>query len=189
MSSVIGIDEVGRGCWAGPLVVVAAKAHTELPDGLADSKELTRAQREAFLQLLEATCHLGEGWVTASEIDNLGLTAATKLAVARALRALSARADDEIIMDGHLNYCPTEFLNVRCVIDGDRLHPIVSAASIVAKVRRDRFMGEQAQLFPDYAFEKHVGYGTARHRAALKDFGICELHRKSYKPIKEFLTV
>src|SRR6185503_10833036 len=99
---MIGIDEVGRGCLAGPLLVVAARAVGELPEGLADSKVLTRAKREELYEALIACCQFGEGWVKASEIDRLGLTAATKLGVKRALRQLGATNTDELAIDGNI---------------------------------------------------------------------------------------
>lgn len=184
MASVIGIDEVGRGCWAGPLLVVAARAKLALPEGLADSKTLTKIKRETLVDEITKACDLGEGWVEPCEIDDLGLAAAMRLGVSRALSRLGAAADDQIIMDGLVNYCPSEFINVETVARADATHPVVSAASIYAKVTRDRRMAELSQLYPNYQFEKHVGYGTAIHMAALKQFGICDLHRLSYKPIR-----
>ncbi|MGZ6005761.1 MAG: ribonuclease HII, partial [Candidatus Saccharimonadales bacterium] len=105
---VIGIDEVGRGSWAGPLLVVAATAVRNLPSGLRDSKRLSKQQREALMEDIQLSCKLGEGWVQPEEIDQLGLTSATKLAVSRALIMLSPSPDAEIIIDGNINYCPPE---------------------------------------------------------------------------------
>ncbi len=184
---MIGIDEVGRGCWAGPLLVVAARSRTELPAGLRDSKKLSKIQRNKFHDLIIQTCDLGEGWVEPAEIDELGLTGAMKLAVSRALLALGAIASDKIIMDGSINYCAPNFENVECVVKADDLHPIVSAASIYAKVTRDRRMTELSLEYPNYGFESHVGYGTKIHAAALQKLGICSLHRKSFKPVYTFL--
>ncbi len=183
---MIGIDEVGRGCWAGPLLVVAARAHRTLPEGLADSKELSKAKRESMLGVIGETCNLGEGWVQPEEIDQLGLAGAMRLGVSRALLALGADFDDEIIMDGTVNYCPEEFTNVETKAKADQTEPIVSAASIHAKVTRDAHMVRAAKFYPYYGFEKHVGYGTAIHQAALKVHGISSIHRKSFKPIQAF---
>lgn len=183
---MIGIDEVGRGAWAGPLLVVAARANARLPKGLADSKILSKKKREHMFDLLKETCNLGEGWVESFEVDKLGLTGAMELAVERALAALKARCDDEIIMDGHINYCPDEFTNVACIIKADAKHPIVSAASIYAKVLRDRKMTKLAVKYPQYGFENHVGYGTREHIEGLKTNGVSVIHRLSYKPIKAF---
>jgi ribonuclease HII len=187
--SIIGIDEVGRGCWAGPMLVVAAREVLALPAGLRDSKVLTKKRREELMLLIAEACQLGEGWVNPAEIDELGLTGATRLGVQRALSNLEAQTDEVIIMDGNINYCPADFINVSCVIDADALHPIVSAASIYAKVKRDAYMAERSLLYPGYQFEKHVGYGTAAHRAALMELGICELHRLSFKPLQQFAQI
>lgn len=185
--NVIGIDEVGRGCWAGPLLVVAARTKRNLPDGLADSKLLTKAQRESLLEVITETCDIGEGWVQPEEIDELGLAGAMKVAVSRALLALSADFDEDIIMDGVVNYCPEEYENVQTIAKADQIHPIVSAASIYAKVTRDAHMVRVAQFYPFYGFENHVGYGTAIHQAALKVHGISRIHRKSFKPVQALL--
>lgn len=184
---IVGIDEVGRGCWAGPLLVVAARAKLALPAGLADSKLLTARQREYLMDAIITTCDLGEGWVQPEEIDELGLARAMRLGVSRALLALGVAPATEIIMDGVVNYCPEEFSNVTTIIKADRTHPIVSAASIYAKVRRDAHMARIAQFYPFYGFEQHVGYGTALHRSALKIHGVSAIHRRSYKPVQAFL--
>lgn len=183
----IGIDEVGRGCWAGPLLVVAARVRTVLPDGLADSKAISKKRREAFMRLLVESCDFGEGWVEPAEIDALGLSEAMRLAVSRALTGLSAGHDEEIIMDGLINYCAPEFTRVTCVAKADATHPIVSAASIYAKVLRDQKMSQLGLEYPDYSFDKHVGYGTKTHLAALQKYGLTPLHRLSYKPVQQFI--
>lgn len=184
----IGIDEVGRGCWAGPLLVVAARQTGELPEGVADSKALSKRQRNTIFYLLTSNFQFGEGWVQSEEIDDLGLTKAMRLGVSRALEMLGANFDSEIIMDGNINYCSTEYTQVETVVKADSSHPIVSAASIYAKVMRDQYMAQLAKSFPKYGFEKHVGYGTAMHRSALKQYGPTAIHRKSYKPIKQFIV-
>jgi ribonuclease HII len=184
---MIGIDEVGRGCWAGPLLVVAARQVTALPTGLADSKVLKRGQREALMVDIQSSCDLGEGWVEPAEIDEIGLTAAMHLAVERALAALDAQADESIVMDGNINYCPEKYTDVQCIVKADADYPIVSAASIFAKVSRDQKMAQYAEEFPGYCFAEHVGYGTKVHLAALNSLGITPLHRRSYKPIQAFV--
>jgi ribonuclease HII len=185
---MIGIDEVGRGCLAGPLLVVAARQVALLPGGLADSKMLTREQREALMEGIKTSCQLGEGWVQSEEIDEHGLTVAMRIGVSRALMQLGADEDEEIVMDGPFNYCPTDFTNVATVIKADSSHPIVSAASIYAKVTRDRHMVRLAKFHPFYGFEHHVGYGTELHLSALKIHGVSAIHRKSFKPIQEMLA-
>ncbi|MGH7156574.1 MAG: ribonuclease HII [Candidatus Saccharimonadales bacterium] len=183
---MIGVDEVGRGCWAGPLLVVAARANAELPEGLKDSKLLTKQQREEILNKLSICCNFGEGWVKAAEIDRLGLAHALKLGVKRALASLSAELNEEVIMDGKVNYLPKKFINGQALVDADNLVPIVSAASIYAKVMRDNFMVELAKQHPAYSFDQHVGYGTKTHMLALKTYGALKyVHRYSYQPIAE----
>ena len=184
---VIGIDEVGRGCWAGPMLVVAARQRGVLPAGLRDSKRLSKKQRELFIYQITKTCDLGEGWVEPFEIDELGLTKAMKLAVARALKSIHAHENENIVMDGTINYCPKEFTSVLCVARADDMHPIVSAASIYAKVTRDNKMVQLSEKHPQYGFDKHVGYGTKAHITALKTHGVCALHRTSYRPIQALL--
>lgn len=183
----IGIDEVGRGCWAGPLLVVAARLTGTMPDHLADSKTLSKRQREAIFQLLPSSFQFGEGWVQAEEIDKHGLAGAMRLGVVRALLAIGAHVDEPIIMDGNVNYCPGEFTAVRTAIRADSSHPVVSAASIYAKVARDTHMKRIAPFYPFYGFEKHVGYGTALHAASLKIHGPSKLHRRSFKPVAQYV--
>ncbi len=183
---MVGIDEVGRGCLAGPLLVVAARQLADLPVGLTDSKLLSRQQRELLYEPLTAVCVFGEGWVKVAEIDRRGLAGALRLGVARALRALSAVSNEEIIMDGPVNYLPSKFKTVNCLIDADLKVPLVSAASIYAKVTRDRLMAELAPKHPDYGFDSHVGYSTRRHRQALVKFGpLPKIHRYSFMPIHQ----
>jgi ribonuclease HII len=169
------------------LLVVAASAKAKLPQGLADSKVLSKKKRLELRQILEDSCIFGEGWVEPQEIDDLGLSQAMRLAVGRALSNLGASGADEIIMDGTINYCSPNFLNVRCEARADSTFPVVSAASIYAKVTRDQLMYELAKKHPGYGFENHVGYGTAGHLDGLKRLGVCSLHRRSYKPVQAFL--
>src|SRR5258707_5926926 len=118
---MIGVDEVGRGCWAGPLLVAAARANSDLPVGLKDSKLMTKQQRQKILDLLSICCNFGEGWVEAREIDAIGLARALRLGTARALRNLETKVDEEIIMDGAVNYLPKKFINSKCLVDADNL--------------------------------------------------------------------
>ena len=184
---VVGIDEVGRGSWAGPLLVVAARATTALPGGLKDSKLLTGLQRTALVESIKSTCELGEGWVQPEEIDQHGLAQAMRIGVSRALIMLGVTFDEVIIMDGPINYCPAEFGQVQTIIKADALHPIVSAASIYAKVLRDEYMGRIARIYPNYMFEQHVGYGTKLHQERLQKYGASRIHRQSFKPIQALL--
>ena len=192
---IVGIDEVGRGCWAGPLVsgAVILPPDLLLEDGpinkkiiLRDSKKMSKKQRDITAEFVnEHALAVGLGWVWPAEIDEIGLTAAVKQAMLAALRTIDV-AYDEVIIDGNINYIPDDS-RVRSVIKADDSVPAVSAASIVAKVARDNYMAEAAEHFPVYGFDSHVGYGTAAHIAALKQFGVCELHRQSYKPIKQIM--
>jgi ribonuclease HII len=176
---MIGVDEVGRGCLAGPLLVVAARAQSSLPDGIKDSKLLSRKQRLEILNKLSICCEFGEGWVKVSEIDRFGLAKALKLGVRRSLFNLKAQIDEEIIMDGNVNYLPKKFKKAQVLIDADNLIPIVSAASIYAKVTRDNFMIKLDKKYPIYSFEQHVGYGTPGHQAVLSSHGfIKQVHRR-----------
>jgi ribonuclease HII len=183
--NMIGIDEVGRGCLAGPLLVVAARANKQLPKGVTDSKLLSKIQRENLYKELIRCCEFGEGWVKASEIDRLGLTAATKLGVKRALRELKSNNQDELIIDGNINYAPKSYKKIQVLIDGDLIVPIISAASIYAKVTRDIYMTSLAKRHPKYSFETNVGYGTASHLEAIDAFGLIKnLHRISFSPVR-----
>jgi ribonuclease HII len=135
-------------------------------------------------------CDFGEGWVKASEIDSLGLAKALRVGVGRALKSLAAELDEDVIIDGKVNYLPKKFINGRALIDADNLIPVVSAASIYAKVSRDKYMAELAQKYPLYKFEDHVGYGTKAHLLALKSHGALKgIHRFSYQPIARLVRV
>ena len=187
---MIGVDEVGRGCLAGPLLVVAAKAYDDLPTGLKDSKLLTRIQREEILNMLSICCNFGEGWVKASEIDRLGLSKALTLGAKRALQSLKAEIEEDLLLDGKFNYLPKKYKNSQAIVGGDNLIPIISAASIYAKVTRDRYMNILAKRHPFYGFENHVGYGTKAHMLALRSHGALKyVHRYSYKPVAQLIGV
>ena len=185
---MVGIDEVGRGAWAGPLLVVAArlKQGKRLPKGLTDSKRLSKKSREELFPQIMATCDIGEGWISADVIDGLGLSDAMKSACMLAAGQLKIERTEQIVIDGSTDYLAgTKYQNVRTVVDGDDNVAIISAASIVAKVLRDQLMAEYARDFPVYRFEAHVGYGTVLHRQAIKKYGITHLHRRSFRPIQQ----
>ena len=192
----IGIDEVGRGCWAGPLVAAAVALKQPLP-GLKDSKKLSKLQREKLAGVIEKEAlAIGIGWVWPQAIDNGGITQAVKTAMADALAAVEI-CYDEVIIDGNINYLadvvkfrgPSSEGRIRTAVKADDSVPAVSAASIIAKVARDNYMAEIASDFPDYGFEHHVGYGTAAHIAALQKLGVSDIHRRSYKPIRTLLEL
>lgn len=182
---IVGIDEVGRGCWAGPVVAGAVMLAEPLA-GLKDSKLLTKAQREKLaVAIHEQALAVGLGWVDAIELDTVGLTAAVGLAMQRALAQISVPFD-QVIIDGNYDFLPGEPRAIT-MVKADATVPAVSAASIVAKVARDAYMRDAANAHPAYGFEKHVGYGTALHAQMLKLHGVTELHRHSFKPVRAFV--
>lgn len=186
---VAGIDEVGRGAWAGPVVAAAVILPDEVNLGMVkDSKVLSASKRrEIDRQIRRQAIGVGVGWVSAVEVDVIGLTRAVALSGWRAL--LSARlATDAIILDGKAAYLQTEFHTI-VEVKADATELSVAAASIVAKVARDRYMQILARHFPQYGFEQHVGYGTAAHLSALQKYGSCAAHRQSYKPIQRLTHV
>src|SRR5579862_8042691 len=159
--TIVGIDEVGRGCWAGPLVAGAAILDRPIT-GLMDSKLLNKQQREELAEAIrEMAFSFGLGWVWPQEIDELGLTEANGLAMRRALKSITVPYD-QIIIDGNHNYLMDNPKAVT-LVKADAKVPTVSAASILAKVARDNYMAYMAEVFPEYGFESHVGYGTSRH--------------------------
>ncbi|MBP5634003.1 ribonuclease HII [Candidatus Saccharibacteria bacterium] len=188
MKKLLGIDEVGRGPWAGPLVVGACVLREPI-EGLNDSKKLTAKHREKLAAEIHEKAYCGLGWVSAAELDELGLSAALRKACREAVKAVQAQKPEfnEIIIDGTINFLSDTPLGKFASVlpKADALVPEVSAASIIAKVARDNYMVKLAERFPGYGFEKHVGYGTALHRAALEELGPCEEHRKSFRPVAE----
>jgi ribonuclease HII len=182
---ILGIDEVGRGPWAGPLVIGAVVLGGEKIEGLTDSKKLSKKRREELDVIIrDKAAGFGLGWVSSAEIDEIGLSAALKLATIRAVEQVKATYH-EIIIDGTINFLAetSKGQYVTTLKKADLLIPSVSAASIIAKVARDAFMTEQDLLYPGYNFSSHVGYGTAAHDAAIKKLGLTPLHRKSFAPI------
>lgn len=183
----VGIDEVGRGCWAGPVVAGAVILASEIK-GLNDSKLLSKKQRDRLAPIIRANITaIGIGWVEPDVVDEIGINKAVGLAMQRALEMITVEYD-EVIIDGNINYF-SDNPKSRAVIKADATVPAVSAASIVAKVARDNYMAELSLRYPDYGFDKHVGYGTALHIEKLKIHGVSNQHRRSYKPIKAMLNV
>lgn len=180
----VGVDEVGRGCWAGPLVAGAVILRKEVP-GLNDSKKLSKKRRDELDLLIRQSAVVGLGWVTPAEIDKIGLTQAVRLAMQRAVDELDSDYD-EVIVDGNYNFL-SHLSDSSAIIKADGTIAAVSAASIVAKVARDTYMEELEDKYLPWQFARHVGYGTALHIATLKEFGVSDIHRLSYKPIKAFL--
>lgn len=187
--TILGIDEVGRGPWAGPLVVGAVVLKNPI-DGLTDSKKLSKKRREELVELIHANSVHGLGWVSAPELDEIGLSQALRLATRRAVQQINY-PHNEIIIDGTINFLSdtAKAPFVTTLKKADLLIPAVSAASILAKVARDEYMTALAQKYPEYHFGSHVGYGTAKHRSALLEFGVTPEHRKSFAPIAKLLGV
>lgn len=186
--AILGIDEVGRGPWAGPLVVGACVLGDAQIEGLTDSKKLTPKKREALAPIIRERAAVGLGWVSAEELDRIGLSKALCKACRTAVKQIKVPFH-EIIIDGTVNFLRDTPLagHVQVLKKADLLVPEVSAASIVAKVARDEYMYKLAEKYPGYGFEKHVGYGTAAHKAALEKLGPCPEHRKSFKPIAQYV--
>lgn len=209
---ILGIDEVGRGPWAGPLVVGAVilqnststnlqpsssetseETKPNLWQGLNDSKKLTAERRSELNRLItKNAAAYATGWVSAHELDHYGLSAALKLATRRAVKQILAQKVhfDHIIIDGTVNFLQNTPLENRVSVlkKADSLIPEVSAASIIAKVARDNYMVELSRQYPNYGFEKHVGYGTALHKTAILQHGICSEHRQSFRPIRDIIS-
>jgi len=183
---IAGLDEVGRGPWAGPIVACAYVEVIPVTHlKITDSKKMNEAQREDAYEALIKAGHYGIGQAEPEEIDRLGLTKANRLAFKRALEALPV-TPDLILIDGkdRIGKIYTLGIPFKTFIKGDLLIKVISCASIVAKVTRDRMMVEYAKQFPFYFFDQHKGYGTALHRHAIKKHGITKIHRKSFNPIK-----
>ncbi|MCR6662511.1 MAG: ribonuclease HII [Luteimonas sp.] len=186
---VAGVDEAGRGPLAGPVVVAAVILDPARPvDGLNDSKKLTEKRREALYPLIveRALAHRIE-FVGCDEIDAINILQATLTGMRRALCALSPAAQFARIDGNRLPRdlpCPAE-----AVVGGDALDPAIMAASILAKVARDRMMVALHEEFPQYGFDKHKGYPSPVHLAALREHGPCPQHRRSYAPVQRLLTL
>lgn len=184
---LVGIDEVGRGPWAGPLAAAAVvlPKDSDIP-ALKDSKQLTLTQRVRIFELIQCRATaIGIGWASPEYIDEYGLTNSTSICMLRALEQVKSTIGEDcaVLIDGNINYlkghpaCET-------MIKGDQSVPSIAAASIVAKVLRDRFMQVQNNIFPGYGFDEHVGYGTKKHKEALSARGLSMIHRKSFAPVK-----
>lgn len=183
---ICGIDEAGRGPWAGPVVASAVILDPKnIPQGLNDSKKLNEAKREALFDPIRYSSKVGIGIVCAAEIDEINILQATFLAMQRAFEQLVIKPDLALI-DG--NKSPNLICKTQTIIGGDAKSLSIAAASIIAKVTRDRVMHQLDQTYPHYGFGKHKGYGTAAHAAALAIHGPCAEHRKSFKPIALILS-
>ncbi|MBQ3293388.1 ribonuclease HII [Candidatus Saccharibacteria bacterium] len=193
--AILGIDEVGRGPLAGPLVVGAVilpEEKSEWVEDLRDSKKMSAKKREKLsaVILTEAPA-TGLGWVSPFEIDEVGISEALRLATTRAVKSVQRLhvPFSQIVIDGKVNFLKDTMLSdfVSVMPKADDLVKEVSAASIIAKVARDKYMCEISEKYPEYSFSSHVGYGTAKHIAAIREFGICPEHRRSFEPIKSMV--
>lgn len=185
---ILGIDEVGRGPWAGPLVVGAVVLGGVTIDGLTDSKKLSKKNRERLdIEIRDKAAGFGLGWVEACKIDQIGLSQALIIATKMAVDQITTPYH-EIIIDGTVNFLANTSKGqyVKTLKKADLLIPSVSAASIIAKVARDNFMALQEKTYPGYGFSSHVGYGTSNHIKAINKLGITPLHRLSFAPIKNY---
>ena len=184
-----GVDEAGRGPWAGPVVAAAVVFDADGPPPrlsamITDSKLLKAEQRAALQPAILACAPATVGIATVAEIDSMNILQATLLAMRRAIACL-VEAPDLALVDG--NRAPRLLCPVRTVVGGDRKSLSIAAASIVAKVTRDRLMARLAADYPGYGWERNAGYGTAEHQAGLARLGPCEHHRRSFRPIRELL--
>jgi len=185
---IAGIDEAGRGAWAGPVSAAAVIFEKDvLIEGVDDSKKLTPNKREQLFEEIKdkALCY-GIGFIEADVIDDINILEATKRAMLLAVSRLTQKPD-YLFIDGNITL-RTHYLQ-KPIIGGDAKSHSIAAASILAKVSRDRLMVALAKNHPGYGFEKHKGYGTKQHREALKENGVLSIHRKSYKPVALSLTL
>ena len=181
-----GVDEVGRGCLAGPVVSAAVilKKGINL-NLLKDSKKITFNTREEISELLKHNSYYAIGIASVDEILNLNILQASLLSMKRAIERLAVRPNLTLI-DG--NFAPKGLKNYKTIVNGDEKIKVISAASIVAKVYRDRFMIKLSKKFSNYAWERNFGYGTKAHLSGLKKFGITAHHRKGFKPVHKILS-
>lgn len=198
--SVIGVDEAGRGTWAGPVSAAMVCLPADQPDlpklleGVYDSKRKSARARTRLVEIVKhSAAAWGIGWAEADEIDHLGIVPATCRAIERAIEQAKANfpgfAPDYMLMDSikcqdlHLTFIK----KFRPIVKGDQKSLTIAAASILAKVWRDEHMLELDSAYPQYGFAAHKGYGTAKHRAALIEYGVCPLHRRSFKPMSQLV--
>lgn len=185
MNYICGIDEAGRGPLAGPVVVASViMPKDSMIEGVNDSKKISESKREQLYEkIIEEAISYGVGIIDQKEIDEINILNATKKGLTTSLKELTVRPD--IILVDALNGIDTLQIPYQSIIKGDAKAYSISAASIIAKVTRDRIMRQWDEIYPQYGFAKHKGYGTAAHIAAIKECGICPLHRLSF--VKNFI--
>jgi ribonuclease HII len=185
-ATICGVDEAGRGPWAGPVVAAAVVLDRGcIPPGLDDSKKLTPRRRAALFDAVRASASVGVGIASVEEIDALNILRANDLAMLRAVRDLQP-APEAALIDGN-RVPPGLPCRARALVGGDGRSLSIAAASIIAKVTRDRIMEELAGTHPGYGWERNRGYGTPEHRAALIRLGVTPHHRRSFRPIHNIL--
>ena len=181
-----GVDEVGRGCLAGPVVSAAVILKKDINlKLLKDSKKITFNKREEISKHIRNNSYYAIGIASVEEILNLNILQASLLSMKRAIERLSIRPS-LILIDG--NFAPKGLKNYKTIVNGDEKIKVISAASIVAKVYRDRFMIKLSEKFSNYAWERNFGYGTKAHLEGLKKFGITSHHRKGFRPVHKILS-
>lgn len=183
---VAGVDEAGRGPWAGPVVAAAVILDAQkIPKGINDSKKLSPQKREKLFDVISESSIVGVSIVKPEDIDRLNILGATKLAMRSAVSNLS-KTPKLVLVDG--NQSPGLNIKTQTVIKGDSKSFSIAAASIIAKVTRDRLMKKLHEEFPEYSFNRNMGYGTSDHINAIEKFGVCSHHRKSFAPVREALA-
>ena len=182
---IAGIDEAGRGPWAGPVVSAAVILNEKnIPDGLNDSKKLSEKKRLSLFSSIYNFHSVGVGISSIEEIDTMNVLQATFLSMSRAVNDLNPQPE-HVLVDGNLD--PGLDFKTDCIVKGDSASLSIAAASIIAKVTRDNLMIELDGEYPYYCWKKNKGYGTSKHRKALEMYGPCEYHRKSFSPINKML--
>ncbi len=183
--SIAGIDEAGRGCLAGPVVAACVSFRDKvLIDGIRDSKELTAKQREKLFDEIISNAFVGIGIIDVPLIDRINILEATRLAMRNAYENLGKEV--ELLIIDALSL-PELKVSQRAIIKGDKKSASIASASIVAKVTRDKIMKQYHETYPHYGFQTHKGYATKEHLFALKKFGPCPIHRKSFSPVRELM--
>jgi ribonuclease HII len=185
-SIIIGVDEVGRGPLAGPVTAAAVILNDNISlDKINDSKKLSSLQRESIFNQIIINSKCAIGFATVSEIDKLNILQASLLAMKRSVESLKEKKAI-ILIDGKFSYDKNNE-NIKTFIKGDQLYPSIAAASIIAKVVRDRYMTLMSEKYQNYGWDKNAGYGTKKHILAIKEYGITPAHRKSFAPIHNML--
>jgi len=190
---VVGVDEVGRGTWAGPVVAGAVCLPSDRTDlqtvlkGVRDSKQMTPRQRESLVERIKETAVAwGMGSATSAEIDAFGIVPATRLAMERAIADTEIHPD-YLLLDS-IKWLDPEHIPYKSIVRGDTFSLSIASASVLAKVWRDDYMRQLDKNYPKYFFGQHKGYGTAKHAAALHEFGACDEHRRSFAPLRHLAS-